>query len=276
MQCLAAKNKKSVERCTKKALQHFKFCGTHMRSKNKRLWITVHNLDRSLIKFQALFRGWLLRSTLKLCGPGVLDRSVCHNDEDVVSCVEKNKLNPDLYFAFEEDEKIFWFDIRTIYHWTSQTLEPTNPYTRQPLTVETRKRLKRVIDRRECFEKDTFHDPQFFNNTNQAKFLWYQIIQTLNENLFADIPETYFSILNEFQIVDLAGLVLDSVSDWKKTKNPVIYKLYLWLEYGCTMVSYDFYQGYHHFLTSILAVIRYHKIQYDFSFKFMSARSILI
>jgi len=276
MKCLAAKNKKSIEQCTKKALKYFKFCGTHMRSKNKRLWIKIHDLDKSIIKFQSLFRGWLLRSTLKLAGPGVLNRSVCHNEEDVVSCIEKNKLNPTDYFAFEEDGKIFWFDIRTIYHWTSQNLEPTNPYTRQLLTMETRKRLKRIVDRREYFGYDTFHDPNFFSTTNQVVFLWYQIIQTLNENLFADIPETYFSLLNEFQIVEFSDLLLQSVSDWKKSKNPINCNFYLCLEHSCIFMSCDFYRGYIPFLITILSIIRYHKIQYEFSFKFMSARSILI
>ena len=74
------------------------------------------------------------------------------------------KVHPFDYFAFEEDGKIFWFDIRSLFQMSIDKLQPENPYTRCKLTLETRKRLKEAIYYRECKRVSLFHDPMFLTN----------------------------------------------------------------------------------------------------------------
>ena len=273
MLCLHCKNKTSNERCGNKCLANLNFCGKHAKVKDKRIWTKVMNAERVIISIQAIFRGWLIRNTLSLAGPGVLNSKVRHNEEDLVTC---DQVDPFDYFAFEEGKKVYWFDVRTIYQWASQTLEPLNPYTKQPLTIETRKRLKRVIARRELFGVQVYHDPDYFQKIDQIKFLWIQIIQVLNENLFAEIPESYFTHMNEFQIIDFASNVLEEIEEWKESKNKFLTFFYTWVEYCRDVMIIDFFQGYVPFLITILGITRYYNLQYDFSFKLMSARAITV
>jgi hypothetical protein len=273
MQCLSCKNKNSIERCKRKALNDLKFCGIHVRSKNKKCWIIAHNLDEKLTKVQALFRGWIVRDSLNLGGPGVLKKSERHNEEDLVTA---DQVLPTDYFGFEESGKIFWFDVRTIYQWCAQNLEPTNPYTKVALKIEDRKRLKKLVARREFLGLRVYHDPKFFKECDQTKFLFYQIIQILNENLFAEIPESYFFLLNEFQLVDLSRQITLDSQEWKHSKHPLYKNYYTWLFHTAILIEADFYRGLIPFLVTIFGILRNHKVQYDFSFKFMAARSNLI
>lgn len=83
-----------------------------------------------------------MRKRLALAGPGVLSRKNLTNDEELVTCVEKDRQHPMEYFAFEENGKIWWFSFSSIWIWSTQSVQITNPYTKQPLSVETRKRLR--------------------------------------------------------------------------------------------------------------------------------------
>jgi hypothetical protein len=273
MQCLSCKNKNSLERCKTKSLQGLNFCGIHARSKIKKLWISINILERPLIRFQAIYRGWLIRDTLKLAGPGVLNKSIRHNEEDLVTA---DQVLPTDYFGILENGKVFWFDIRTIYQWSFQHLEPTNPYTKQLLTMDDRKRLKRIVARREFLGEKLTHDPEFFKNYDVPKFLLTQLIQILNENLFAEIPESYFFNLNEFQLVEFSKKITYASRDWRTSKHPFFNKYYSWLEATYRLIQSDFYRGIVPFLLTIVAILRNRKVQYDFSFKLMSARSNLI
>lgn len=273
MLCLSCKNKNSIERCTRKALKDVKFCGVHLRSKNKKSWTNVHSVDAKITRIQALFRGWMVRDSLKLGGPGVLKKAERHNEEDLVTA---DQVVPTDYFAFEEAGKIFWFDVRTIYQWSSQHLEPTNPYTKVPLKIEDRKRLKKLVARREFLGLPVYHDPTYFKKCDQIKFLFYQIIQILNENLFADIPESYFFLLDEFQIANLSRKITLDSQEWTNSKHPLLREYYSWLFHTAILIEADFRRGIIPFLITIFGILRNHKVQYDFSFKFMAARSNLI
>jgi hypothetical protein len=106
------------------------------------LWTdAVRPHTQGVKKIQSLARGWLVRHRIGLGGPGVLSRKNLANDEDLVTCIEKEKQNPFEYFAFDENGKIWWFDFDTIWKWAVRSEEPLNPYTKVPLSVDTRRRL---------------------------------------------------------------------------------------------------------------------------------------
>jgi len=48
------------------------------------------------------------------------------------------------YFAFLEADKLDWFDIRSLHQYVRNTPRPLNPYTRQPLSLEVRNRLRKL------------------------------------------------------------------------------------------------------------------------------------
>jgi hypothetical protein len=143
--CASIKKKGSTEQCSAKALRGHTLCGRHARAKYITLWVDIHkNKTAKLEKLQALIRGWLVRRRLHYSGPGVLCRKNLANDEDLETCEEFSKEHPLDYFAFEENGKIWWFHFPTLWKWCLRSYEPTNPYTKVPLSQDTRKRIRSV------------------------------------------------------------------------------------------------------------------------------------
>lgn len=148
--CIACKNKTSSDRCDRRKKTGFDFCGIHTKTVNIRLWSPYFLIPASeqtgIIKFQALWRGYFERKLNKLRGIGLLKRSVCMNDSELVSGEEKEKFDPFYYFSFEDDGIVYWFDIRSIFNWTFGKLSPTNPYTRKEINYSDMFRMRTLLN----------------------------------------------------------------------------------------------------------------------------------
>jgi hypothetical protein len=142
VRCAATKRKGSTTQCTSNALKGLTMCGIHARAKTVTLWKEAARQDEGVVICQSLARRWLVLHQLRLAGPGVLSRKSVTNDEELVSCVEASKQYPLDYFAFEENGKVWWFDFSSIWSWSVKSVQPTNPYTRAPLTREVLTRLR--------------------------------------------------------------------------------------------------------------------------------------
>jgi len=189
--CSAIKKKGSQEPCIARALAGHTLCGRHARMKQPTLWADA-NRSRviPLIKAQGLVRGFLLRKRLQLAGPGVLRRSNLANDEDLGTCVEKDRQHPMTYFAFEENGKVWWFDFDTIWKWASRSHQPVNPYTKVPLSIPTKRRLRSIwvytIRHRQPVPEES---SQY---TERLQHRLNVLCQMFNENGFVDIHPGMF------------------------------------------------------------------------------------
>lgn len=145
MLCASIKKKGSTEQCNCHALPGYMLCGRHAKSKKVVFWKDIYkSQNHSIIRFQAIIRGWLVRKRLSFAGPGVLHRKNLANDEDLETCTESYREHPFTYFAFEENGKIWWFHYVTLWKWCLEKVEPTNPYTKTPLTQDTLFRLRKI------------------------------------------------------------------------------------------------------------------------------------
>ena len=204
--CASCKNKTSTDRCPNKAMKGIIFCGKHVRS--NRLWKDVNNLDDKVILIQKLWRGYSLRKWINLAGPGVLNRSVCHNDEELVSLDSKKSVNPLDYFAFEENGKVYWFDVRSIAEHSSGQLNPTNPYTRQVLTHETRQRLREICIHRHKHRIPNTHDTEKRQSIAEViTWGWTHVCQILDENGFFETNPMYFISMNRTQLFIFINMI---------------------------------------------------------------------
>lgn len=141
--CAAVRRRGTTEPCPVTALRGHTLCGRHARMRNPVLWTDVNLARRpAIVKLQSFVRGWLVRKRLSYAGTGVLHRANLANDEDIISCAEKDKVHPFDFFSFEENGKIWWFEFGSIWTWCMRNVEPINPYTKVPLTTDTRKRLR--------------------------------------------------------------------------------------------------------------------------------------
>jgi hypothetical protein len=191
------------------------FCGTHARVRNPRIWKDVNNVDDKAVLIQKLWRGYSIRSWLNLAGRGVLNRSVCHNEEEIVTFDDKKSVYPLDYFAFEEANKVYWFDIRSMIQNSINKLHPVNPYTREPLSIDTRKRLRKLsIKRIYCGLRNIHTDLSPLSADELINVIWVNVCQIIEENGFFDVSPVYFTCLNRSQIYVFLQLVYKDLVAW--------------------------------------------------------------
>ena len=156
-----------------------------------------------------------MRNWLKLAGPGVLNRSICHNEEEIVTFEDKKSVYPLDYFAFEEAGKVYWFDIRSVIQNSMNKLQPENPYTRKPLSTETRQRLRKLSVRRIYNGLRNLHadlPPMSLDDT--INIVWLNVCQIIEENGFFDLNPLYFTGLNRSQFYIFNQLIHRDLIAW--------------------------------------------------------------
>jgi hypothetical protein len=199
MQCESVRKKGSNEQCPTLALLGHTMCGRHARMKVPVKWADVHRHTSPRIScVQGLIRGWLLRKRLALGGPGVLCRKNLANDEELVTCVEKERQDPFEYFAFEENGKIWWFDFVSLWRWIIQTHEPVNPYTKVPLSNEARRRLRAMWAYRHRHKLPMPPESPYFNTRLEQR--WNVLCQLFVDNGFTDVHPNNFLNLRRHEL----------------------------------------------------------------------------
>lgn len=276
MLCTSCKNKTSNERCLSPALKNLQFCGKHAKAKNPRLWSIVNSADRHAVRIQKLWRGWIVRHILKLAGSGVLKRSVCNNEEDVVTF--ESNVHPFDYFSFEEDGFVYWFDSKTLLQITINNLKPSNPYTRKELSIETRKRFKEFIVHRKFRHLPLFHEPTYLRDHDKLVLMyWVTICQILEENIFIDVNPSMFLLLNQAQLWTLVGVLRHDLLLWaKEHKTPHSPRnfYYIWI-HNCWKYQTYSIEPLKATLTvvgkTLLKILEISKHNYEVCFKIVSA-----
>lgn len=277
MKCASCKNKTSDEQCPNKTLKGLIFCGKHARVKNTRLWADNSNLNETVIPIQKIWRGYRIRNILHLAGPGVLNRKLCHNDEELVSMEEKKTVSPLNYFAFEESGKNYWFDIRSIIEISVTNINPTNPYTRTPLTIETRQRLRKLTIKRIRSGLPILHTKQEKSYSEITTQSWITICQIIVENGFFDMSPNYFTFLNKTQLNIFVNLIYQDMIIWSlehKDKNSLRYRyIKLLKRLGVHTSSHQSTQQYSSYIISkiLLAILTDYPEPYPICFIIMSS-----
>jgi hypothetical protein len=184
------------------------FCGKHAKTKVKRMWAEVNNGKKNAVLIQKIWKGYFLRKRLTLAGEGALNRKDCHNTEELVTLDDKTKIHPLDYFSFREADKLWWFDVRSLYQILKKSTKPDNPYTRQPLSIDTRRRLRDVCRIRKRLGRENYHDaplPEAFAELVNEK--WLTVCQIIEENGFFDMNHLLFSSLNRSQLYVMLNFI---------------------------------------------------------------------
>lgn len=198
--CASVRKKGSEDQCISRALIGHTLCGRHARMKTPVLWTTVHQQRYvGVARIQACVRGWLVRMRLRLAGPGVLSRTNLANDDDLVTCESKDRQHPMEYFAFVENGKVWWFDFGSLWRWAVRSHEPVNPYTKVPLSTETRRRLRDVWAYHHRHRIALPDEPPTFGE--RLRYRWNVLVQIFVDNGFVDVHPNQFLGLNRDEYV---------------------------------------------------------------------------
>lgn len=224
MSCASCKNRTSFERCPSKCLLGSLFCGKHIKAKHLRLWAVVNNVGPKVVRIQTVWRGYAIRRWIKLAGPGAMCRKECHNEEELVTLSDKQTVSPLDYFSFKEGNKLFWFDVRSIAQFASTNSTPINPYTRQPLSFESRRRLRELCLLRHGKNILNRHSESKRTVTEAISDNCSQIGQIIEENGFFDLHPLTIMSLNRSQLfviltmvyIDMRALAAEHTSPYSR------------------------------------------------------------
>jgi hypothetical protein len=238
MSCLACKNKASLDRCEKKALStpnggSFLYCGTHMKCRKVNQWIVRHpGVLRGIVHIQSRVRGVLARIPIALAGKGVLRRSLCHNDEEIITMDGKMDVHPHDYFSVEEGGKVYWFDQRSMIQWSQKELEIRNPYTRTILAREDTRRLRKLWNFRQKKGLSLYHPGQRTPMTmaERRDNRWLRVAQIVREFGY-ELHHEHFISLDIPQLAVFIN-VLTEDTRWMYFENhdPNIHRYHTWLK----------------------------------------------
>jgi len=211
MLCTSVKKKGSKEQCTCQALPGYMLCGRHAKCKQITFWVDVFKPQlKSLIRFQAIIRGKLLRKRLALSGPGVLCRKNLANEEDLDTCTEAHREHPDTYFSFEENGKIYWFHFATIWKLCLSKLVPINPYTRTPISSDTLKRLHALWGYRYKHKLELPKESLVFSQRLEGR--WNILCQIFNVNGFGIVHLDHCMRYNKRDYVAMLHMMRNDLS----------------------------------------------------------------
>lgn len=213
--CASCKNKSSTDQCPNTSLPGVIFCGKHLKAKEPRLWRYVNQADGKATIISKIWKGYDIRKRLKLSGSAVLKRSICHNEEELMTLESINTVNPLDFFSFEDGGKIYGFDVRTILESLHKSTQPINPYTRQPIPMEARLRLRQLYGYRLRNKLPDRHDIVKFTNVDE--FLtnrWLQVCQIAEEHYFFGVQPNIFMSLNRTQLFIFLSMIFNDVRTW--------------------------------------------------------------
>jgi hypothetical protein len=248
-----------------------------MKMRSPRLWHVVNRVDSKITIISKHWRGYLVRKRLKLAGPGVLKRDQCNNSDELVSLESIKTVDVFDYFGFQENDKVYGFDIRTILDTVHRNLVPTNPYTRQVLSIEDRKRLREIYSYRVRHKLSTTYEHNTFRTTDIILTnRWVQLCQIMEENGFFNISPNLFLGLNKSQLYAFLAMIHNDLKTWAAEHKPPHSKRFLYVFWtNNVMKKYSTAQSvaeYSFFVSSILLSILYDSVEpYSICFIFMSA-----
>jgi hypothetical protein len=274
--CAACKNKKSNDRCLNNSLRGVVFCGVHSRVKNPRIWTRVHGYDSKVINIQKLWRGYIIRKRLRLAGPGVLKRSMCNNEDELITFESIKSIHPFDFFGFEENGKVYGFDIRSIVDSLHRT--GTNPFTRQNLTIDSRIRIRQIYGYRLRNKLENYYEHNALRTSETLiQNRWIQVCQIIEENGFFDVHPNIFISLNKSQLYIFLNMILNdlqALAAEHKSSDSRRYKYILWVKNAIQKfhIRSEPLQYYSFNVASTLSVLLYDCIDcYNICFIIMSA-----
>ncbi len=252
-------------------------CGTHAKVRSPRLWTMVNKIEDKVTLISKIWKGYNVRKQIRLAGPGALNRKLCHNSDELMTLEPLNTVDVFNYFGFEEGGKIYGFDIRTVLDGLHRGTILSNPYTRQLLSMNDRKRLREIYAYRLRHKLETVYDNNSIKNpdlilTNR----WTQICQIAEEHGFFNINPNLFLGLNKTQLYIFLSMIHNDLKTWAAEHKPPHSKRFLYVFWTQNVLkkfsSTQSVAEYSFYVSSILLSILYdYNDPYTVCFIIMSA-----
>lgn len=199
----------------------------------KELIFSLYNylkFSNSIIKIQKVWRGYLRRYLNNLRGPG-LSKS-CVNETDFYTLEDIKDLDISQFYSFiDKDDKIYSFDICSLYNMIVQEKQFKNPYNRNELpVVKMKSDMKKILKIGKILnEKPNIKLDDNFNELSQEKqfeLRTINVFQKIDENGFITNVKWYLNLsriqLKRFlrELIDIWQYRAQISNEMKRKINP--------------------------------------------------------
>lgn len=165
-------------------------------------------------KIQKIFRGGIVRKLNNYKGPGIMNRSICVNENDFYTFEPLKEISYNQFYSFKDNDGfIYGFDIKSLFHLiTLEKEKALNPYNRNILPEHIISSFKRI----QSISKKILHQPidvtleEDTNITEEKKFD-LRIIEVFQKiNALGNYSDSdWFTQLNRVQNVLFIRELLD-------------------------------------------------------------------
>lgn len=141
--CQNIKSRRHKNAACASAATHGDFCARHSKNpirflSQKASALTTRILTRSdtqaVLRIQTFWMKWAARKRFLTQGPAANFPEVSQNTTELYTLDSLDTIPRVFLFSFADTSKTIWtFDIRSLSHLLTESTEPVNPYTRQPL-----------------------------------------------------------------------------------------------------------------------------------------------
>jgi hypothetical protein len=99
------------------------------------------------IIIQKVWKKYCIKKIIYLHGPASINRNLCVNETEFFTMEPLTTISESQFFSFKDiDNMIYGFDIMSLYQLIkTDGIKATNPYNRNPITINIRKELKKLI-----------------------------------------------------------------------------------------------------------------------------------
>lgn len=199
----------------------------------KQLIFLLYNylkFSNSIIKIQKVWRGYLRRYLNNLRGPGLSKN--CVNETDFYTLEDIKNLNISQFYSFiDKDDKIYSFDICSLYNMIVKEKQFKNPYNRNELpVVKMKSDMKKILKIGKILnEKPNIKLDDNFNELSKEKqfeLRTINVFQKIDENGFITNVKWYLNLsriqLKRFlrELLDIWQYRAQISNDMKMKINP--------------------------------------------------------
>jgi hypothetical protein len=193
-----------------------------MKRKHPNHWVVgVPNLLPNIVGFQSIWRGYVVRNRLRLAGKGVLKRSICHNEDELITLETTKEIHPFDYFSFEQEGKVWWFNQKSMIEMAQRTDDLINPYNRTPLAPEDIRRLRNLIRARKMSGLPMTVNEMEHTSVQVCEQRWRKVLHAFHECGFVGIISHDFLMdMSHTRLRFFLFCFLDTLGGWSANSRP--------------------------------------------------------
>ena len=172
---------------------------------------------KSVDCIQKIYKNFILQKYNKLHGPARFKRTICVNETDFYSMDDIKTIPHDQFYSYKDkDEKIYGFDIKSLYQLFSKGRKMENPYNRQKFPCSVKKNIKQLIKLSMHYSRFTHGISTLSIHETNVILSPQQLIETRTLDIFQKMDALgnytniqWFTSLDKIKVVKLICFLAD-------------------------------------------------------------------